>query len=147
MREIEQAVAGLYDSYDTLDPFELCSCLEIKIIESNLGDDINGFFQRTEDGCEIVHINSEIDEIIKKYICAHELGHAVLHTEVSMKLFIENKLQIKNKFEIQADKFAAELLLNRALEDYICEDLSADQLSSLLCVPKKLIKYKFNLDI
>ncbi|MHC1732009.1 MAG: ImmA/IrrE family metallo-endopeptidase [Bacteroidales bacterium] len=147
MQDIKASVAGLLESYGTLDPFELCDCLEVKIIKSDLGNDINGFFQRTEDGCEIVHLHSRLDEIETRYTCAHELGHAVLHPDKSMKLFIENKLQIKNKFEIQADKFAAELLLNTDLEDYICEGMNADQLSSLLCVPKKLLRYKYHLDI
>jgi Zn-dependent peptidase ImmA (M78 family) len=143
---IKDIVAGIFETYDTFNPFELCECLEIKIIKSNIGSDIKGFFQRTPDGCEIIHINSELDEKEMKYICAHELGHAILHTDLSMSFFIENTLQIKNRYEIKADKFAAELLLTRDLESYICEDMSADQLSSMLCVPQKLIKYKFNLD-
>lgn len=147
MQSINDAVAGLVERYDSADPFELCEHLEINIIKTPLAEDINGFFQRTPNGYEFIHINSNIDEQEMKYICAHELGHAILHTHMSMSLFFENKFQVKNKFEIQADKFAAELLLNRALEDYVCEDLDADQLSSLLCVPKKLLRYKFNLDI
>lgn len=148
MNYIKDIVVGLFETYGTLDAFELCSCLGIKIIKSDLGSDIKGFFQRTPSGFEIIHINSEIDENEMKYICAHELGHALLHTDLSVSFFIENTLQVKNSFEIQADKFAAEILLKDLdLENHLYEEMSADQLSSLLCVPKKLIKYKYGFDI
>lgn len=83
-----------------------------------------------------------------KCISVHELRHSLLHTDLSVSFFIENTLQVKNSFEIQADKFATELLLEDLdLDNHLYEEMSADQLSSLLCVPKKLIKYKYNLDI
>ena len=150
MQAIEEAikviVSGLLETYGTLNPYELCEYLGIEIIKSNLGNDIKGFFQRTPEGYEIVHINSELDEHEMKYICAHELGHAILHTDVSLGFFIENTLQVKNKYEIQADKFAAELLVAFDFNEQLGSDLCIDQLSSILCVPEKLIKYKFSLD-
>ncbi len=83
----------------------------------------------------------------KKYICAHELGHALLHTEMSISFFIENSLQVKNKYEIEADKFAAELLIGDNINDIDCSELNVEQICSSLCVPVKLMKYKFNLDM
>lgn len=146
MESIEEIVAGIYETYDTLNPFEICQCLDIKIIKSSLGKDIKGFFQRTPEGYEAIHINSQLDDNEKKYICAHELGHAILHTDISLGYFIENSLQIKNKYEIQADKFAAELLIGPEINDEQYRDMNIKQLSSIFCVPEKLIKYKFNID-
>ena len=84
----------------TSNPFDLCECLEIKLITNDLGDEIKVFFQRTEEWYEIIYINSRLPEEEKKYICAHELDHALLHTEMSISFFIENSLQVKNKYEI-----------------------------------------------
>lgn len=140
---IRDIVEGLLETYGTVNPFELCCNLDIKIIKSALGNEIKGFFQRTLEGYEIIHINSEIPEEEMKYICAHELGHAILHTDISISFFIENSLQVKNKYEIQADKFAAELLLyNIELEQCDYKEMSISQLSAYFCVPESLLIIK-----
>lgn len=146
MEAIKEIVAGIFETYGTSNPFELCEYLDIKIIRSNLGNEIKGFFQRTTEGYEIIHINSELDEHEVKYICAHELGHAILHTDMSLSFFIENSMQVKNRYEIQADRFAAELLITPAINEHIYSELNIEQLSSSLCIPEKLIRYKFNLE-
>lgn len=142
---IKNITAGLIETSGTNNPFEICEYLDIKIIYSSLKS-INGFFQRTADGYEIIHINSEIPEEEQKYVCAHELGHALLHPDMAISFFIQNKLLIKNKFEIQADMFAAELLIDLDSDEppYL-SDLSTEQLSSYFSVPAELIKYKFDI--
>lgn len=144
---IKNIVEGLIDLYRTRDPFELCKCLDIEVIFSDLGNEINGFFQRTPNGYEIIHMNNRLCEYESKYTCAHELGHAILHTNMSISFFISNKLQIKNKYEIQADKFAAELLIEDDLRYEEYSGFNIEQISSCLGIPSKLIKYKFNLEI
>ena len=145
MKAIKDTVSRLLENYGTLNPFELCECLNIKILKSDLGNEIKGFFQRTPQGYELIHINSGIDEYEMKYICAHELGHAILHTSMSLGFFIENSMQVKNRYEIQADKFAAEILIDYEINDQGYSELNIEQISSIICVPSKLIKYKFDL--
>lgn len=139
---IKDIVNGLIEAYGTTNPFDLCDNLGIKIMRSYLGQEIKGFFQRTQNGYEVLHLNTELDPNEEKYICAHELGHAILHVDLSLKFFIENSLQIKNKYEIQADEFAAELLINDLDTPYI-KDMSTEQLSRYFKVPIEIIKYKF----
>ncbi|SKB00050.1 protein of unknown function [Caloramator quimbayensis] len=139
---IVDIVNGLLETYGTLNPFELCDYMDIKIIYSNLGEEIKGFFQRTPNNYEIIHLNSDLVPEEKKYICAHELGHAILHTDLSMSFFIENALQVKNKYEIQADKFAAELLLYDIESNYEINGLTISQLSSYYGVPEHIIEMK-----
>lgn len=142
---IKNIVSGLIETYSTNDPFILCDNLDIKIMYSDLGREIKGFFQRTLNGYEILHLNSELTHDEKKYICAHELGHAILHIDLSIKFFIENNLQIKNKYEIQADMFAAELLIND-IDIHAINDMTIEQLSYYFRVPQELVKYKFNIN-
>lgn len=139
---IKDIVTGLVETYNTNNPFEICDYLGIKIIRSNLGNEINGFFQRTKDGYEIIHLNLKLNDNESNYTCAHELGHAIMHTDLSIGFFIENRLQVKNRYEIQADNFAAELLLPNILS---CEytDMNIEQLSSYFGVPIDLISYKY----
>ncbi|AZV58859.1 ImmA/IrrE family metallo-endopeptidase [Clostridium sp. AWRP] len=139
---IKTIVTRLIKTYRTDNPFELCDFLSIKIMKSNLGNEIKGFFQRTANGYNIIHLNSRLDNNEIKYICAHELGHAVLHPDLSIRFFMINKLQVKTKYEVQADKFAAELLLPNRLDcDY--KNMNIYQLSSCFRVPKELVKYKY----
>lgn len=140
---VNDIVAGLIETYKTTNPFEICDYLDIKIMRSDLGNEIRGFFQRTPNGYEIIHLNNNLNEHELKYVCAHELGHAIMHTDLSIGFFIENTFQVKGKYEIQADRFAAELLLPDNL-DCECKNMSIDQLACCFNVPKQLILYKFN---
>ena len=144
MNSIKNIVSGLLEKYGTLDPFELCECLDIKVFKYNLGKDIKGYMQRTPDGRAMIFINSEAHEEEMKYICAHELGHAILHNTLSLGYFVENPMLVKNKYEIEADKFAAEILIGQELNDHRYSELNLEQLSSTICVPAKLIEYKLN---
>jgi len=142
---IKDIVVCLLETYGTLNPFELCECLNIKVLKSNLGNEIKGFFQRTPGGYKLIHINSGIDEYEMKYICAHELGHALLHDNISLGFLAENSMQIRNKYEIQADRFAAEILVDSGINDNEFCDFNIEQISSAICVPSKLLKYKYDL--
>lgn len=140
--DIKDIVLGLKDLYDTSDPFELCKCLDITVLIHDLGDELLGFFQRTKNDIEILHINSRLNDYERKYICSHELGHAILQPDLAISFFIENPLLIKNKFEIEADTFTAELLL----EDNIIEmykGYTIEQIALSEKVPTRIIELKF----
>lgn len=139
--DIKNIALGLKDLYDTNNPFDLCKCLEIIVILSDLGSELLGFFQRTTDGTEILHINNRLNEHERRYICCHELGHAILQPDLAISFFIENHLLIKGKFEIEADSFAAELLL----EDDFAEKydgFTIEQIAAAEKVPARLVQLK-----
>lgn len=140
--DIKDIVTGLKEMYLSNDPFELCSCLDIIVLIHDLGEELLGFFQRTKNDTEILHINNRLNEHEQKYICSHELGHAILQPELSISFFIENPLLIKNRFEIEADTFTAELLLDdNILEKY--EGFTAEQIAIAENVPLRIIELKF----
>ncbi|MGV3026088.1 ImmA/IrrE family metallo-endopeptidase [Clostridium thermobutyricum] len=144
---IKNSVNSLIKKYKTSDPLELCEALNIHIIKSYLGQEIKGLFQRTPNGFNIIHLNTNLSYEESKYILAHELGHAILHTNLSITLFIENKHLIKNKFEREADKFAAELLIpDKLIQNAEYSELNLEQICKSLCIPLKLMKLKYNID-
>lgn len=141
-RDIKDIATGLKELYFTNDPFELCSCLNITVLVHDLGEELKGFFQRTKQGIEILHINSRLNEYDRRYVCGHELGHAILQPELSISFFVENPLLIQNKYEIEADTFTAELLL----EDDILEKYTGftiEQIALTEKVPTRIIELKF----
>jgi len=140
--DIKDIVSGLIELCDTKDPFELCNCLDIILLKHDLGEELLGFFQRTIHGAELLHINNRLDYYTQRYICCHELGHAILQPHLSLSFFIEHPLQIKSKFEMEADQFAAELLLeDNIITDY--KNLTIEQIAAVEKVPVNLVKLKF----
>lgn len=143
MSDIRNIAIGLKDLYDTNDPFDLCKCLGMCLLIHDLGKELLGFFQRTPKGTELLHINSRLDYYMQKYICCHELGHAILQPELAISFFIENPLIIQNKFEIEADSFAAELLLDDGIiENY--KGFTIEQIAAAEYVPVRLVELKLN---
>lgn len=136
-------VKGLLEKYITNDPFELCTYLDIQIVKEDLGKQIYGYLQRVED-IVIIHINNSISYPLQRYCCAHELGHALLQPNLSIGFFIENPLLIKNRAELEADRFAAELLIQENdIDKDLLRSMSLNQISSFFGVPCELVEYKF----
>ena len=74
-------------------------------------------------------------------MCAHELGHMILHKE-SNALFMDSRTHLNvDSYEIEANKFAMELLVS----DEILEEnreFTIEQLSRMLGYHEKLIKLR-----
>ena len=48
---------------------------------------------------------------MERHVLAHELGHAILHQKTNITYLESNTFYYKEKFEIAANTFAAELLI------------------------------------
>ena len=141
---IKDIANGLFEQYNTNNPFEICDYLGITVLKHNMGSKLYGFFQRTEDNIEILHINNTLDEYMQKYICAHELAHAILHVNLSIAFFINNPLMVKGRYEIEADRFAAELLINdNDIDLTYINGMTIEQIAAYYRVPKEIIELKF----
>ena len=137
--EIKKIVKSLVKKYKTNNPFEICIYKDIDIHYVPLGS-LDGFYTNNF-RIKTIYINEVLNDIQRKIVCSHELGHIVLkHTQ--NKLFLSNNTFFAtNKYEIQADKFAAELLI----DDFVLNDFghcSIDQIAAALDLPLKLVKLK-----
>lgn len=88
-----------------------------------------------------IHINCNLDEHLKEFTCAHELGHAILHPDASTPFLRSQTLFSVDKLEIEANTFAAELLIP---DEIILENcnLTTEQLSRLLGYEQSLIELR-----
>ncbi|MBJ8055262.1 ImmA/IrrE family metallo-endopeptidase [Bacillus cereus] len=109
-RWIDLKIQHLITKYGTADPFELACALNITIVPSYSAK-IFGLFT-TYKRVKMIHIYDELSEEMKRFICAHELGHAILHPEVNTPFMRENTLLSTEKIEVQANYFATKLLLS-----------------------------------
>lgn len=137
---IREIVEGLIEIYETRNVYELLDVLEITLIKKELPPGKKGRFFRDMYGNESIFIADNLDPVEEKCIIAHELGHAILHVDISTHYYSENELLVKSKLEIQANYFASELLIEDELTKY--KDLTIKELSYVLEATEELIIVK-----
>ena len=71
---------------------------------------------------KFILINSNLSELEKRFVVAHELGHAILHSKISTPCLMHLKNINDIKIEFEANKFAVQLLIDGSHKDYYIED-------------------------
>ncbi len=135
INHIIRQVTNLMNRYGTRDPFELCTCLHIRISYKNLGTDVKAYFFCQSRIKNIVLSADESEEMLR-ILCAHELGHAILHSEIAKRHgFPETGLfNCASVTENEANLFAAELLI----DDTELLSLAKDNEKSFFNIAKEL---------
>lgn len=109
---IIETAKDIISTFATKDPFKIAQLLDIPIIYREYGEGVKGYCIKIHNKLHII-INSRFDRRAQNIICAHELGHALLHTEnltpVFTAAFKENSNSI---LEYEANLFAAIMLLD-----------------------------------
>lgn len=133
----------MVNKYHTNNPFELAAVIGIIVIISDtLDKKIKGFYQFYKRN-RIIYINKELPYNKQLEVCAHELGHAVLHTRLNVMFLEHNTYFVKNKFENDANNFAAELLISdNIITQY--ENLTLEQIAAAEQINTELLRLKFN---
>nr|DAK72848.1 MAG TPA: IrrE protein [Caudoviricetes sp.]DAW63751.1 MAG TPA: IrrE protein [Caudoviricetes sp.] len=88
-----------------------------------------------------VFLNEDLEENEMRLVMAHELAHSIMHRKENC-YFIRNKtLLLTSKMEIEANTFAAELLIP---DELILENpgISADQIARIAGYDKKIMNFK-----
>ncbi len=136
---IKRLADSLVRKYSTRNPFEIISNLNVIVIFYPLHG-VKGFYQYFQRN-NIIYIDEALSENEKKFVCAHELGHMFLHKKANA-IFMDSRTQLNTtKYEIEADRFAMNLLLSDDdIEDNL--DFSTAQLSRLFGYTKKLIELR-----
>lgn len=109
-KEIIQLVHDIKKEWHTSNPFIIADRFGIKVIirPSNIKD-FKAQIIKIEGYPSIISINSKFSKISQKVLCAHELGHGLLHTEAVNHFDITEK-NIKTEVEYEANLFAVTLL-------------------------------------
>ncbi|NOH14832.1 ImmA/IrrE family metallo-endopeptidase [Clostridium cochlearium] len=141
MNWIDQIALGLIDTYHTNDPYELCDLLNIKIIKvdhNNImlqGDP--SLYIRDYFGKEVIFIRNDLIKNHELFYLRHELGHAVLHINITNSL---NKHLINiPKLEKQADYFALKLS-QLELDEIALYEMTIDEIASYAEVPVRALE-------
>lgn len=107
--DIRLKVLDLIIKCGTKNPFKLAKKLNIEIIIEDLGE-VRGLFKRVLKR-KFIFINSKLNEFDKILVCAHELGHAILHSSTNYQFLIDNTSLLKrSRLEDEANLFASYLI-------------------------------------
>lgn len=113
--------------YRTNDPFEIATQKNITVLKANLSETL-GFFSSYK-RMSFIHINNRLDNPMQRFVCAHELGHAVLHPGINTPFLKAKTLYSIDRFEREANEFAVELLM----PDAIVREYSTIQEAAAAC--------------
>lgn len=136
---IKRLADSLVRKYNTRNPFEIISNLNVIVVFYPLRG-IKGFYQYFQRN-NIIYINERLSDKEKMFVCAHELGHMLLHKNTNA-IFMDSRTNLNtSKYELEADKFAMNLLIS----DFDIEnslEYTLPQLSRLFGYHEKLIELR-----
>ena len=136
---IHSMAQNIARKYHTCDPFKIARNRHIKILYAPLGK-VMGFHSYSL-RLHVIHLNQELYEPTLQLICAHELGHTILHPDINTAFMTHHTFFSASKLEREANTFAVELLLP---DDFVRENegYSIYQLARLRGVPEGLVGLK-----
>ena len=123
----------------TRDPFEIARQLGVLVNIEPLGS-VKGYYSQSYH-CKVIHINESLDERQRALVCAHELGHALLHPDSNTPFIRENTFYSVNKMEVEANKFAVNLLYS---DDHLAglQEWTIPQIAAYMGLPEPLAEYR-----
>ena len=142
---IERLARSLCRRYGGCGVFELCDRLGILVLWQELPDAVNGFYVRVGGRCVIV-LSTLVANELRGYVCAHELGHVLLHSRTNA-VELENLTNLSlPRLENEADYFAACLLLEDSLDAWRLsyDQLTLQQVARLSGVPERVVRLRFS---
>lgn len=127
-------VKKIINRFNTNCPFKIAKALGIHIVYEDLGNTLGYFNQHFR--IKIIHINQNASDNQLKFICAHELGHAVCHPRANTPFLKKHTLFSTDKMELEANLFAVNLLFS---DDFFNDQLDITDAVEKYGIPKKLI--------
>jgi len=122
-----------------VDVERVATSLGIDVRKTPTEDDISGFLLTQGDGLRVIGVNSLHHPNRQRFTIGHEIGHFALHNKAGVhvdRLVVRLRSSASStgeeREEVEANRFAAELLvprnfLERDLKDFSLNDLSDDR--------------------
>ncbi|OOZ75713.1 hypothetical protein BHL35_28390 [Bacillus cereus] len=139
--DIKEYVLNIIAKYQTIDPFEIARQKNIIVLFEDLGNTLG--FYNTYKRFKFIHINNQIEETTQRFVCAHELGHALLHPKANTPFLRNQTFFSVDRLEIEANTFAVELLLtDEIVSTYEDTRLSIQEVAEIHGVPSGFARLK-----
>ena len=143
-RDYIQTIAHeLIAKFDTRDPFELCKAIGVEVFYADLGN-LKGMYKYLKKNRFAV-INEKLDVYTRTLVCAHELGHDILHQDLAKKICLQEFIlyDMRSRPEYEANLFASEILLpDEKIFTLAREGYDVEQIAKELCTDVNLVAIK-----
>ena len=89
----------------------MCKAIGVEVFYADLGS-LKGMYKYLKKNRFAV-INEKLDSYSKTLVCAHELGHDILHQDLAKRVCLQEFMlyDMKSRPEYEANLFASEILL------------------------------------
>lgn len=137
-------VSKILKKSDNRNPFDIAKELGIMVILDDNLNKLKGMYSIIKRN-RIIIINSNLPEQTQKIVCAHEIGHDILHRDLARLGALQEFVlyDMKNRPEYEANMFAAELLLDDSeVYNLIIEGYDMQQVASELNTDINLVGLK-----
>ena len=109
-QDIIEMARSVKKNWKINDPYEIATRLGISVIHTNsCVKDFTAHTIKMPGYPTTISINNKYSEKAKKILCAHELGHALLH-EQCINYFATTSSNVMTNIEFEANLFAVALL-------------------------------------
>jgi len=106
--ETKKLADKLAKNHGTRDSMRISGDLGYILINTPLSG-IRGYYQYVH-RCSIIYMDNKLSNEERKWVCAHEPGHSLLHKGLN-RVFMDKKTHmVTSRFELEADHFAVHLL-------------------------------------
>jgi|GEM_PF-1257344 len=129
-----------------VDPVMIARHLGVKVHFSEFAPEhskVSGFYDTEEDA---IYVNEDEFPLRQTFTVGHELGHRTMHREwaASNDYVVLMRDNARNKYELEADEFAGNLLAPRFMLDKYYERLSIAKMSQLFAISVPAIKVRLS---
>ena len=138
---IKRRVEQIARKYRTRDPFEMIKGMNVILVYYPL-EGVHGFYQYFQRN-NIIYLDERLSKNEQRFVLAHELGHMFLHKKANA-IFMDTRTQFNtDKFELEANTFAIDLLLpDSLLEEY--KEFTIEQISRITGYHQRLIELRLS---
>lgn len=138
---IKRRVEQIVRKYRTRDPFEMIKGMNVILVYYPL-EGVHGFYQYFQRN-NIIYLDERLSKNEQRFVLAHELGHMFLHKKANA-IFMDTRTQFNtDKFELEANTFAIDLLLpDSLLEEY--KEFTIEQISRITGYHQRLIELRLS---
>lgn len=126
--------------YNTHNVYQIVDDAGIIVHHMNLGKNTRGMCY-TKRRIKQIFLHDKLEEWEERFVISHELGHLIMHPEHNAP-FLQTTFFSRNRYEIEANKFAVELIIP---DDVIMEhcEYTIEQWSRIYGLPIEIIELRF----